>query len=190
MTNRFAAEMDALDRKAGRVHTVDDWRRVGEKAPGELTDDDIVIIGYFDGETAASAALAKRAAVVRMEEWQPAYWRMCTAPLQLTDRDFLVLKTFGGDTQEATARDLQRAARPPTTAPATTAPETWDELIARHGDQRVTFKVFGACVNALMDAFKHRADTLEKANKDLQTRVLELEAARAAAQPVREDVTP
>ena len=56
--NPFAAHMDALDEKAGRVHTVADWRRVEERSrftPAALTDGDLVILAYFEGEPAAGA---------------------------------------------------------------------------------------------------------------------------------------
>jgi hypothetical protein len=60
----YQSAIEALDRKVCRVHTLDDWRRVGEKsqrAPATLTDDDIVILGYFDGEQSAATARARRA---------------------------------------------------------------------------------------------------------------------------------
>jgi hypothetical protein len=58
-----ALSLEQLDKKVGRVHTIDDWRRVGEKAdraPGSLTDDDLVIITAFEGERAGAQARARR----------------------------------------------------------------------------------------------------------------------------------
>jgi hypothetical protein len=65
--NAYATHLEALDQKAGRTHTVDDWRRVGEKSqstPQALTDDDLIILAYFDGEKAMANARARRAAAV------------------------------------------------------------------------------------------------------------------------------
>ena len=60
---RYTAALEALDAKVGKVHTMDDWRRVGEKsvtAPAMLTDDDLTIIEGFSGEKAANEARARR----------------------------------------------------------------------------------------------------------------------------------
>src|SRR5688572_2050752 len=55
--------LEALDAKAGRVHTFDDYRRVGNKAfetPDALTNDDITIIEAFGGPERAAAARARQ----------------------------------------------------------------------------------------------------------------------------------
>lgn len=56
-------ELEELDRKVGRIHTIDDWRRVGEKSvqtPEELTDDDVVILAAFGGPERAAEARARQ----------------------------------------------------------------------------------------------------------------------------------
>lgn len=70
----YKAALEALDMKAGRVHTVDDWRRVGEKsqrAPETLTDGDITILGFFDGGQSAASARARRAKALAPPSPQP-----------------------------------------------------------------------------------------------------------------------
>ena len=57
---RWDAGLDALDRKFGRVVTVEDWRIVGEKAPDALTDDDLLILKAFGGAATADLARALR----------------------------------------------------------------------------------------------------------------------------------
>src|SRR5688572_16582796 len=56
----YPAELEALDRKHGHVHTMDDWRRIGEKEGADLTDDDIVVCGFFGGPQSAAQARARR----------------------------------------------------------------------------------------------------------------------------------
>lgn len=54
------AVLEALDKKYGRTITVEDWRRLSEKAPKDYTDDDVVIVEAFAGPAAAAAARARR----------------------------------------------------------------------------------------------------------------------------------
>ena len=54
-----AARLEALDKKVGRVHTIEDCRRVATKledAPESITDDDLVILGGIYGESYAVKA--------------------------------------------------------------------------------------------------------------------------------------
>ncbi|HXG88271.1 MAG TPA: hypothetical protein VNJ02_08055 [Vicinamibacterales bacterium] len=60
MTVDYPSRMAELDHKMQHVHTMDDWRRVGEKPPESLTDDDITIIGFFGGANSADAAHTRR----------------------------------------------------------------------------------------------------------------------------------
>jgi hypothetical protein len=62
-------------------------------------------------------------------------------------------------------------------------PETPDEFLQRYGTKTVTYKALFGVTDVLMvwlKKHKDRMDTLEQANKDLQARVLELEASQAA----------
>jgi hypothetical protein len=63
--NPFTAEMAALDKRAGRIHTTTDWRRVGEKsqrAPEALTDDEILRVTQGTKAKGWSSADATRTA--------------------------------------------------------------------------------------------------------------------------------
>ena len=58
------AAIEALDRKVGRVQTLDDVHLACEKsqrAPEAVTDDDITLIRFFHGENAAARARERRA---------------------------------------------------------------------------------------------------------------------------------
>ena len=62
--NMYTAAIEALDAKGGRALTVDDWRRAGDKSehtPATLTEDDIVILGYFGGQKSAEHARTRGA---------------------------------------------------------------------------------------------------------------------------------
>ena len=52
--------LEALDRKLGRVVTIEDWRRLGEKAAVDLSDDDLVVVAAFGGVKAAAAVRERR----------------------------------------------------------------------------------------------------------------------------------
>lgn len=59
----YPASLEALDRKAGRLHTLEDYTRVSVKAHehvATLTDDDLVLLAGFGGDHTAAAARARR----------------------------------------------------------------------------------------------------------------------------------
>ena len=65
--NTYTEALLALDVKRGHVHTVADWRRVEKKAqhaPETLTDDDLTILGHFDGEQAVVHARERRSMAI------------------------------------------------------------------------------------------------------------------------------
>src|SRR5205085_8002916 len=71
----YTAALEALDVKRGHVHTVADWRLVGEKAqraPAELTEDDLVVLEGFGGPSCATAARARRDAALAPPDPPPA----------------------------------------------------------------------------------------------------------------------
>lgn len=115
--------------------------------------------------------------------------RMKSAPIELTEQDFdqlaIVSKRLETDALEA-KRLAQLALVQPAPAIVTksAAPETIDEWVRKHGTKPITgamlVEVFNVLTKGIL-AQKSRADTLEQANKDLQARVLELEAQRAIA---------
>jgi BMFP domain-containing protein YqiC len=57
------SELERLEKKTGRLHTVYDHRRVAEKmaaAPGDLKDEEIAILQFFGGDREATRARAAR----------------------------------------------------------------------------------------------------------------------------------
>ena len=56
----YRTAIEQLDQKMGRPVTIDDWHRIGSKPGAALTDDDLVVCGYFGGPSAAAAARARR----------------------------------------------------------------------------------------------------------------------------------
>lgn len=51
-------ELEALEAKTGRVYTIADWQRVGEKRtrPLTYTETDFLVLDHFDGPTRAAEA--------------------------------------------------------------------------------------------------------------------------------------
>ncbi len=45
---QLTRELEALDRKYNRTHTIEDARRIGEKSAETLSDDDLVVLESFD----------------------------------------------------------------------------------------------------------------------------------------------
>lgn len=70
----YTAALEALDVKRGHVHTVADWHRISAKAlhsPEAITEDDLVIIGHFEGD-AKVAQLRERRRLALAPEPAPA----------------------------------------------------------------------------------------------------------------------
>jgi hypothetical protein len=156
----YHAAIEALDKKACRVHTVDDWRRVGEKshhAPGTLTDDDITIIGFFDGEKSAANARARRAQAL-------------TPPAPPIATPSSVKASPAGD--QAFPGGSKTI---PPEKPSTSDDLNVEEFLRMHGSKAVTYRelhkvledVAGVTVR-LVKAQKERADTLEARVKELE----------------------
>lgn len=162
--NPFESHLEALDRKSGRTHTIDDWRGVGEKSlytPAALTDDDLIILTYFGGEQSADSARTRRAQAL---------------------------------TPPSTIPDPVPAAAPVMTkkleAPAAVSADdglTWEEYVAKHGRTTMTLVMTDALINSVVDVFKKQWHEMNERTKErnarldaLENRVLELEAARAA----------
>ena len=126
------------------------------------------------------------------KDCERARMKITTAPLTLTDHDFVTLHNYGGEGEARAAWQAKQAAymatAQPTPAPAAlktkaAAPETMEEWLQRHGTKSVTGAMLVATANEFIEvlkAQKQRVDTLEQANKDLQSRVLELEAIIAS----------
>ena len=124
--------------------------------------------------------------------------RVKNAPIELTEPELDQLAIVS-KTLEALARERKRLAQlalvQPATDPTLTTKraalessasveaETTDEWLQKNGRKSVTGHVLMEAVDVLMDvlkAHKTRADKLEQANKELSSRVLELEAKDAA----------
>jgi hypothetical protein len=83
----YTKALEALDKKWHRTVTIDDWRRLGEKADADLTDDDLVIIEGFGGPKDAAAARARRAqALAPVPPEPPAVTKQAAAPAPYVTR--------------------------------------------------------------------------------------------------------
>jgi hypothetical protein len=153
----FSEMLTALDTKAGRVHTIEDWRRVSEKSqntPEALTPDDITILGYFGGEESAQRAQQRRADVITADGARAS--SRVTAPLVTS------AKTKGAPQAEG--------------AP----PETMDQFLARYGHHKVTF----AAMHEWLDVIR---EGMNKKNIERNARIdaLEKEVAALKARPIQ-----
>jgi hypothetical protein len=166
--NDYGPELEALDRKLGHVHTLADCERVCVKSmsrPDTLTDDDITIIAGFHGPMAGAEARARRGKALA-----PAYALEQPAPIAQT-------KATTGPAPAANTKPASHS---------DSEPKTLEELFARMGTKPVSYKMLGATLEALsdviFDVFKNHSEglnALRQRNKELEARILELEAQRA-----------
>jgi hypothetical protein len=164
--NPIKAQLEALDQKAGRVHTMDDWRRVGElsqRTPEALTDDDLVILAYFAGEKDAARALARRTQARTPPTPAPATKAIETAPPSPPRAD----NSHDGVKVKADTADFDVAA-----------------FLARHGADAVTFKWLfkreAHVVSEILEEFKSQMARI----KELERRLVAQDAALAALKAV------
>ena len=121
--------------------------------------------------------------------------RVKSSPLELVEADYvqlsIVSKSLEADAR-ARVREAQLAIVQANAAKSTpvqtkgtarAAPETHDEFLRQHGKKPATYKALFDAIDfvfTMLKPVKIRIETLEQANKDLQARVLELEAEAAA----------
>jgi hypothetical protein len=129
----------------------------------------------------------------RKDACERALERLRTAPIDLDEADLDQLEIVGlaRDGREA-RRQAQLAIvqatadkmsdhtdRLQTKGAALAAPENDEEFLQRCGKKTVTYKALFEAIDLVLEILKPlkiRIETLEQTNKDLQTRILELEA--------------
>lgn len=154
MTNPFADHLDALDRKTGWVHTIADWQRICEKAqhtPAALTDDDLIVVAYFDGATGANRARERRT-------------KALAPPPPPEPSKSIIDNTFPGPAADQWPRE----------------DETWADYVKRCPATPVPLAVFNDLQQFVLEMNTKNIERNQRLER-LEARVLELEAQRAAA---------
>lgn len=167
--NPFAAHLEALDQKAGHIHTMGDWQRVGEISqhqPQALTDDDLLILAYFGGEKTASRDRARR-----MQARNP------PPPAPATKAAPLPAAQAGNSNDRANVR-------------ADTADSddglTWKEYVAKHGHEWITLALAAALVDQVDDVWKQQWNKMNEKNVERNARH---DAAEARLKALEEQKT-
>lgn len=167
---RFLEEaMQQLDARRGATHTITDWREAGERleiSPADLTDADVVVLGYFGGAESHKRAIAARQAGLASRPVRPKsvaeQWR----------RDYQERRRLAAEA---------KAAAEGTTKAAAATPRTGAARYITRPDLHTTIEAF---IDALMPVLVKTVKPLQKKldavvyeNATLNARIAELESA-------------
>jgi hypothetical protein len=98
----YRAALDALDVKAGRIHTLADCAVAYQKSietPERLTDKDLVLIGFVHGDTGVSEARLRQMQATAMAEPQ-APMATKSAERKAPAMTKAALEALGGDSSQ------------------------------------------------------------------------------------------
>lgn len=135
-----------------------------------MTDDERAAVLRFDTEIYEAARVLAQASPLDLHAWHFEQLALVSPRI------------------EAAARAAQELAMQTKAAPVVTAPETLEAFLQKHGQEPATYEALHVVFNELLANMKTmNARNIERNTKiaALEARVLELEAAHAAARPVQ-----
>jgi hypothetical protein len=151
----YRAAIESLDERTGHVHTLVDVTHIGKKAPELVSDNDLIVIGFFHGEKHANEARARRDAALAPP---------VTPSASTDDED---REAFDAAFTRRFSKSLSAEDR---------------ALLSEHVAewQLHEVRLFLKDMNEKNVLRNQRLAALEQRNQELEARILELETQRAA----------